>query len=82
MVLIGSALQRFIHNCTRVAAELWVDGAGDNIHFRQRIWIRRNARLIQQNIIVTTVTVAPERTAPEGSVMVPLIDAVVACALA
>src|SRR5580658_2172534 len=49
--LVRAALQCFIDNGSGVAAELWIERAGDDIYFRQRIGIHRNTRLVEQNIV-------------------------------
>jgi len=49
--LVRAAFQGFVDNCSGVAAELWIEGAGDDIYFRQRIAVHRDAGLVQENII-------------------------------
>src|ERR1700677_3842046 len=49
--LIRAALQSFVNNGSRVAAELRIERAGDDIYFRQGIGIYRDAGLIQENIV-------------------------------
>jgi hypothetical protein len=49
--LVRAAFQGFVDNGSGVAAELWIERAGDDIYFRQRIGIHRDAGLVQQNIV-------------------------------
>ena len=48
---IGAALQGLIDNSAGVAAEFRVERAGDEIHFRQRIGVDRNAGLVEKDVV-------------------------------
>ena len=51
MKLIRAAFQGFVDNGSGVAAELWIERAGDDVYFCQRIWIHRDPGLVQQDIV-------------------------------